>query len=243
MIKCVIFDFGDTLVQSSVAAEKTHKNRPELQILKKLGYDFSNKKLNNATLRMIEKTKNLSSKVKQEDKTIFARTLLQELGIKPTKKLAIECENAYYAKLRENIKLMPNTVKLLEFLKKKKIIACVISNTRIDSNLKIAKNLKIRKYFRHFIMSHLFGSVKSELKIFRHALEEINKNRKNKIKPEECLMVGDNAEEDGAAKLTGMKTAILTKFLRKKEHLQRLKPDYLINDLKEIEKIVNFEGF
>ena len=87
-------------------------------------------------------------------------------------------------------------------------------------------------------MSHEFGSMKSELKIFQHLLEKLNKGRKAKIHPSECLMIGNHAGEDGAAKLVGMKVALLKPTLAGKEHLKALKPDYLIKDLKEIEKIV-----
>ena len=195
MIKCVIFDFGDTLVQTRLANKKTTKNRPELKLLKDKGFQITKSQLDKATQRMLEETKDLTIQQKQNDKTIFARTLLQELGINPSKKLAIECENLYYSELRKNMKLMPNAVKLLEFLKQKKIMACVLSNTRIGSNLIVAKKLGIRKYFKHFIMSHLFGSVKSELKIYNHLLERINKERSPNILQENGLQ-GINEEND-----------------------------------------------
>ena len=57
--------------------------------------------------------------------------------------------------------------------------------------------------------------------------------------PQECLMVGNHAGEDGTAKQVGMKLALLKPTLSGKKHLETLKPDYIINDLKEIEKIVN----
>ena len=238
-IKCVIFDFGDTLSDTTSASKKVMRKRPEKEILKKHGLNFSNTELNNALERMIEKTKRIPYKVKQKDWLIYSRTMLQELGLKnPSKKLAMECEKSYYAKLRENVKLMPNALNALEFLKRKKITTCVISNTRTSSNLKLAKKLGIRKYFRHFIMSHEFGSVKSELKIFHALLKKLNKERKEKIKASECLMVGDNVLEDGAAKRVGMKVAILKPTMHKGEHLERVKPDYLINSLSEIRKIV-----
>ena len=147
-IKCVIFDFGDTLSDTTSASKKVMRKRPEKEILKKHGLNFSNTELNTALERMIEKTKRIPYKVKQKDWLIYSRTMLQELGLKnPSKKLAMECEKSYYAKLRENVKLMPNALNALEFLKRKKITTCVISNTRTSSNLKLAKKLGIKLTF------------------------------------------------------------------------------------------------
>ena len=237
-IKCVIFDFGDTLAQNSKAGFQVRKNPPEVRILRKHGFEFSKKEILDAWIRMREKTKDIPAAIRMRDKYIYAKTLLVELGLKPNLKLAKECEKSYYAGLLEKIKPMPNALKALKYLKKKKIIIGVVSNTRIGFNRKAAIKLGMRKYIKHFIMSHLFGSVKSDLKIFHHALEKVNKNRKNRIKPEECLMVGNSVEEDGAAKTIGMKTAILKPTIMQEHLLEKTKPNYLINDLKEITEIV-----
>ncbi|MDO8647855.1 MAG: HAD family hydrolase [Candidatus Diapherotrites archaeon] len=237
-IKCVIFDFGDTLAQNSKAGFQVRKNPAEIAILKKHGFEFSKKEILEAWIRMREKTKDIPAAIRMKDKYIYAKTLLVELGLKPNLKLAKECEKSYYNALEEKIKPMPNALKLLKYLTKKKIIICVVSNTRIGFNRKAAIKLGMKKYIKHFIMSHLFGSVKSDLKIFRHALEKVNKKRKNRIKPKECLMIGNNVEEDGAAKMIGMKTAILKPTIMQEHLLKKIKPDYLIKDLKEVEKIV-----
>jgi len=237
-IKCVIFDVGDTLLNRTEAGEKARASSPEIKILKKHGFKFSKQQVKKAFDSMNKKTKNLPSTVRLKDKTIYARTFMQELGLKPSKKLAWECEKNLYAEVRKHMKLMPHARSILKFLKKKKVMLCVISNTRTGSNLKAAKKLGIRKYFKHFIMTHEFGSIKSELRVFKHALERINKNRKQKILPKECLMVGNDVQEDGAAKLVGMKTAILKPTMHKKQHLKRLKPDFLLNDLREVKRII-----
>jgi len=237
MIKCVIFDYGDTLADSKAANKKAFTNAPEQKVLERHGLEFSKKHVQDAFCEASKKGKALGEKALIK-KLFFAKEFLKELGLRPTEKLAQECENAYFTEREKHRKLMPNALELLKFLKKKGMILCVITNTRTDSNKKNAKRLGIFKYFKHFIMSHKVGSVKSELKIFRHLLERLNKGRKNKIRSEECLMVGNHAGEDGAAKLVGMKTAIYTRHLHGKKFLKTLKPDYLVKGLEEIEKII-----
>lgn len=238
MIKCVIFDYGDTLVDSKAAVEKARAEAPERKVLAKHGLKFSKKQIIKAFDKMMQNSRKIPEKQIIKDRLLYAKEFLKALKIKPTERLAQECENTFYEEREKHRKPMPHALKLLKFLKKKKITLCVITNTRTNSNKKHAKKIGLLKYFKHFIMSHEFGSVKSELKIFNHLLEKLNKNRKNKIKPQECLMVGNHAREDGAAKLIGMKTAIYTKHLHGKKHLKKLKPDYIIKSLKEVERIV-----
>lgn len=236
-IKCVIFDFGDTLVDSTGAIKKAQSKAPEQKALAKHGHYFSKNQILNAFKKMQKKALKLSPEDKK-DRLAYAFIFLKELGLKPSKKLAWECQESFYAEREKYRKLMPNALGVLKFLKRKKIMLCVITNTATNANRKHAKQLGIKKYFKQFIMSHEFGSQKSELEIFHHLLEKINKHRKHKILPADCLMVGNHAGEDGAAKLIGMKTAIYTKHLHGKKHLKKLKPDFLLNDLKDLERIV-----
>ena len=122
--------------------------------------------------------------------------------------------------------------------KKRKLKLCVVSNISVNTNKKAAKKLGILKYFTEFFTSYQHGGIKSELKIFYNLLKKINKGRKNKINPEECLMVGNNAGEDGAAKKLGMKVALLKPTLKGKEHLEKIKPDFMLDDLLDLKRII-----
>ena len=237
-IKCVIFDWGDTLANSSEAVKKTRLAFPYARVLKNKGFNFPKTRMEKAMEEMREKTKNIPFHLKTKHKLVYANAFLKALGIKPSKKLASACENSFIEEKQKHTRLLPGARQTLDFLKSKGIIPCAITNSRNELNRKTAKKLGIRKYFRHFIMSHEFGSIKSELKIFHALLKKLNKGRKEKIKASECLMVGDNVLEDGAAMRVGMKVAILKPTMHKGEHLERVKPDYLINSLSEIRKIV-----
>lgn len=236
VFKCVIFDFHNTLLDHSGTFNKL-KGRPHQQeVLARHGFCFTAAEIKSALCKTSQAAKGFSDSERQKP-LFYALLFLKALGVKPKVSLARELESAYYAKELENSVLFPDAVPLLKLLKKRKKILCVVSNTKNSTNLKIAKKLGIRKYFRHFLMSHLFGSVKSELAIFRHLLQKLNKGRKNKILPSECLMVGNNVLEDGAAKKLGMKVAILKATIDNESFLKELNPDYLIGGLKDLERI------
>ena len=235
MIKCVIFDFGDTLVNSS-ETDKTVFNA----YMEKIHSLFNNKFSMDEIIKAKEETeieyRKLDNRIRLSDAPIFESIFLEKLGEKPDKNLGKLIASAYWDTKLEKVGLFPTTKETLEYLKKQGLILCVITNTKTDTNRKIAKKLGILEYFDYFIMSHEFGSIKSELKIFHHLLEQINK--KTKILPEECLMVGNDLEEDTVAKKLGMKTAILTKEIHNKHPEKMIEPDYYIKKLIDLKEII-----
>ena len=238
MIKTVIFDFGDTLVLS--------KNKPSdffisyKEALKKNKLFFNKKVINGAYKITEAKWKSLTEKEKQK-LGLFEQIFVEAIGVKPSKKMCLSLAQDYYAFRTKNDSLMSNALKTLKELKKKKLILGVITNTKTDANYKLAKKLKILKYFKYFLMSHKEKTIKSELGIFYTILNKINKNRKHKILPTECLMVGNNLNEDTAASQIGMKTAILTKRLCVNKKKPFFEPDYYINDLKELISLIDLD--
>ena len=240
MIKCVIFDFGDTLVRKNEFFDEQRRAFLE-ESVKKI-----NEKGNNITYDEIKVALNKTYAYFGQFKygTVnfggdWERKLLENLNIKDDK-LAEELFDLYVNfRITKCSELFPNVKEVLKQLKEKDLIICVITNSSNNLNKKTAEYFGIDKYFSHFIMSHEFGSVKSELKIFKHLLNEIEKKDGIKITPEECLMVGNNLIEDTAAKKVGMKTVIYTKKIQRKDDPEKIEPDYYIDDLMELIKIIN----
>ena len=235
MIKCVIFDFGDTLVNSG----ETNKTAFDAY-MRKIHSLFNNKYSMSEIIKAKEEAEidygKLDNVTRLSDTPVFENIFLGKLGEKPDKKLGELIASAYWDTKFEKVSLFPRTKETLEHLKGQGLILCVITNTKTDTNRRLAKKLGIFKYFDYFLMSHEFGSIKSELKIFHHLLEQVNK--KNKILPSECLMVGNDLEEDTVAKKIGMKTVILTKEVYNKHPEKMIKPDYYIKELIELKEII-----
>ena len=236
MIKCVIFDFGDTLVNTKRKTLEAHMVE-YARFLNKHGFYFSSDKVIVAH-KATEKMWNSFDEKSKQIRRLWEKTFLKALGVNPTNKLRSAMEKAYYYFRIKNDKLMPNTIKTLKKLKEGGIRLCVVTNTKTNANYVLAKRFKLLPYFDYFLMSHKEGTIKSELTIFKRLLKKLNKERKNKIKPSECLMVGNNLNEDTAASQIGMKTAILNKYAYVNKKKVFFAPDYYINDLSEIVSIV-----
>ena len=237
-IKCVVFDFDDTLADTKRVVELIKKIEPDKKFLAGSGWVFSKREFEKARKIMENKVENQRQKPSKNKGNIYAQELLKVLKVPYSKKLAEGMVKAYWKEKEKNLKLMPHVKKTLKFLKKRKLKLCVVSNISVNTNKKAAKKLGILKYFTEFFTSYQHGGIKSELKIFYNLLKKINKGRKNKINPEECLMVGNNAGEDGAAKKLGMKVALLKPTLKGKEHLEKIKPDFMLDDLLDLKRII-----
>jgi FMN phosphatase YigB (HAD superfamily) len=223
----VVFDFVGTIIFSKTKPKKFFVNyKKTLQ-----QNEFLFNKKNNTNL--INKNNNLTKNSRQE-LDLFKQFFIKSIGINPSKKMCLQLAKEYYSFRIKNDFLMPNALNVFKYLKKKKIIFGIITNTKSDANYKVAKNLKILKYFNFFLMSHKEKTKKSEIKIFYTMLNKINKNKKHKIQPQECLIIGNDLNEDTIAKKIGMKTIILKKYIKLDKKIPYLEPDYYIDDLKEI---------
>ena len=236
MIRAVIFDFDGTLVEPK-------KNSP----LVLLGYQrflqendlvFSVQSIQNAHKVAEARWDSFKERQKRPTTFCFEKWFLSALAVKPTLKLSRALHNRWINYREKNTKLIPWSKKILKELTKKGVRIGVITNTSDNSNQIIAKHLEINKYIEYFLMSHKEGTIKSELKIFHKMLNLFNEGNKNKIKPRECLMVGNNLNEDTAANKIGMKTAILTRRLELNRNRIHFEPNHYIKSLIEITKII-----
>ncbi len=233
-IKCVAFDFGDTLVDSVTGFSKNFDELVDskIKIFKKAGYDFEKEQI-------VEAFKRADSFLEKKHFTQknmgvgYEKNFLKSLGIK-NEELAKESLKNYIDFRTNNTKLFPRTEETLIELKKRGFVLGVVTDTFNNVNRKIAIKLGIKKYFSVFVTSSEFGGVKKELKIFEHFLKKISEKTGQKILPEDCLMVGNHFVSDTVCKKIGMRTVILTKKMKGKNDPQKILPDYYIDDISEL---------
>ena len=240
MIKVVIFDIGDTLFFTKTMNTAIKKFR-DLEALNSFGYNFSKKDYWKARRVMERELKNLSKK-QRNNKLIYGTLTMKALGLKPKKRIVKQMRKAYEDELVRQAVPIPNSLKIIKALKKKKILLAILSNAYSDFGKLYLKKFGFTKYFKKILISCDIGYRKYEIKPFYILLNKLNKNRKHKIKPNECLMVGNTLSEDAVAKQVGMKVAILKPMIEDKHLLKKFKPDYLINDLMEVKTIVEKEN-
>ena len=97
---------------------------------------------------------------------------------------------------------------LLENLQGKYII-CAASNGPYDQQVHRLEIADMKKYFDYIFVSEKLGASKPSPTFFDRAFEEINRDRKTIIMPEECMMFGDSVTSDIEGGLRyGMKTCL-----------------------------------
>lgn len=94
----------------------------------------------------------------------------------------------------------PSLIKL-----KEKYLLGVVSDTW-PSLERVFINKNLRQYFSTFIMSSVYGSIKSEKILFKIAIEEL------KIKPEEAVFVDDSESNLVAAEEFGMIPVLIDRY-------------------------------
>jgi putative hydrolase of the HAD superfamily len=86
-------------------------------------------------------------------------------------------------------KFYPESEEVLQQLKAKGYILCLVSNW--DSRLvKLCEGLGLDRFMDHYVISAMFGVAKPDSRIFREAL------RKTGVKAEEAVHIGDSLEDD-----------------------------------------------
>jgi phosphoglycolate phosphatase-like HAD superfamily hydrolase len=141
-----------------------------------------------------------------------------------------------YVKLTKNARTRSGTTNLLKWLSKKNLDSIIFSNHIIDDISKHLKRLKIERYFKAVL-----GRQAEDNSHHRERNKELkltNYLKENKIQPKEVLCIGDTCEEIEIGKSHGMFTVGLTGGNISTKRLKACKPDFLIHNLKEVEKII-----
>lgn len=220
MIKAVLFDLDNTLIDFM----QMKRNSCEAAISAMIDAGLKIKKE-----KALKKLFKLYDKYGLEDKKIFQKFLKEEKGKIDYRILA----NAIvaYRKVRTSyLQPFPHTDYVLIKLKAKGIKLAIVSDApRLKAWLRLMA-MKIGNFFDVVVTFEDTKELKPSNLPFEAALKKL------KLKPQECLMVGDLPHRDieGAKKL-GMKTCF-AKYGNKT--VKKSHADYEIKDIKELLKIV-----
>ena len=225
MIKAVLFDMGNTLVDSRSASETM------VIILKGKGHIFSVEELKQAIIQVHDDLESKSSRksydgISAEDfYTRWNNKILEKLGITDQ-----ELGKYVFDKWFENLHifLLPDVEGTLDELKQKNIKIGIITNGFRDEIDDVFTGLPIGPdYFDIVVGCNTTGIAKPHPEPFLHALAQL------KIEPHEAIFVGDSYKKDYlGAEGVGMKPVL---YLPRGELPAQAEPDvFFIRDLKEI---------
>lgn len=235
-IKTVFFDLYQTLINVDVANDRTNTDLAFKSVLVK--YLLDNGVAEAHASQLFVKYSELVNKFYDEkDKKTFQHNfakLLQKLFAEEYKIILDEnqlSELMYeYRKIaRGFLKMYARVPEMLETLSKKYKLIVASHTQGLFTDLEL-QELGIRKYFTNCVYSSDIGFKKTADDFFKECINI------SECKPEECVMVGDNMQEDIVmAQRNGINTIWIINPATKDKFKAEVVPDQQI----EIEKIID----
>lgn len=210
--KLVVFDLDGTLTDSSTTIYKsTHRT------FRELGMDYT-----------IEKQQ-LDSRIGAHFQEIFDDLHIDVGNLEDF----IHIYKGFYFDYLPETTLYEGVEDLLLYLKKLKRKTALLTTKAQDQAEKILHAFKLDTHF-DFIMGRRPGiAVKPSPEPLQYIMRELL------VTPEETLMVGDSELDIRCGKNAGARTAAVTYGYRTHEMLKREDPDYLIERIEELKKVIH----
>jgi HAD superfamily hydrolase (TIGR01509 family) len=153
--------------------------------------------------------------------------IYQSLGINLSRKELDKIYHGEYQRHFDEIELSSGVKKTLASLKQKRIIMGIVT-IQLKSLLDpLFSKFGLKEYFDEVITD---ATKKNTLIVHLYILR--------KVKPQNCYYVGDSPSDIRQAKNAGVKSIAYLHGYIPKELMLAAKPDFVISDFKEIEKIV-----
>ena len=208
MIKAILFDFGQTLVDSADAfraAEKEAKDRLFAQLEADPGGPSWDEFL--TRYRAIRKEFHQQSNF---SRPAIWQAVYEVFNYKPDPQCLKNWENHYWAMVGSRTRPFPETIPVLEKLSQKYQLS-LITNTQGQKNEgghRLALFPELEQFFQVIIVAGESGiPTKPDLEPFRLCLEQLN------VLPHEAVFVGDDWRIDmGGAKNAGIKPVWLQHY-------------------------------
>jgi putative hydrolase of the HAD superfamily len=222
MIKAVIFDVDNTLID--FLRMKRISCEEAVNAMIDAGLEIDKEKA-------MEIIYEIYKKEGMEDKHIFQKFLRRTVGKVDYRMLSYAI--IAYRQVRGGfLKPYPGTKRTLIRLKEMGMKLAVVTDApKLKAWIRLA-SMKLDDFFDVIIALEDTGRLKPSKMPFRAALQKL------RLKPAECIMVGDFPERDiRGAKKMGMKTA-LAKYGYSLDKPSRIMPDHEIEDITELADIV-----
>jgi len=225
-IRAVVFDCYSTLIDI-----KTNERKNEIFHYLSLYLQYYGAKVDAAKLKSaldLERDRFMQSKAEQYpeiDLEVAFNNILREEGL-GNPFLAESCCKLFRVLSRERFQLFPDSLPVLEEMKKSGYPLGVVSDAQKVFWLNEGEILGIRQFFKFIILSTHFGFRKPDPRLFRIACAMLN------TPPEEAVYIGNDLETDvKGAKQIGMQAILLDRKTEQRDPKPR--PDFYAKNLWE----------
>lgn len=147
----------------------------------------------------------------------------------------ITFENYFRYELNNSAIPVEGAYEMLEELSRDYIL-CTASNGPYNQQVHRMEISHMDKYFDYQFVSEKNGASKPAKEFFDYAFNEINSDRNDRIKPQECLIIGDSETSDMAGGINyGMKTAY---YMRKPQSEFKAEYDVKTDNLRNMAMLI-----
>ncbi|HQF36342.1 MAG TPA: HAD-IA family hydrolase [Candidatus Dojkabacteria bacterium] len=230
----ILFDLDDTLCNSS------HIREDVLKVMHESFKQFKQYSFEKFVANYRDSLKYYKQITQKKGFNTYSRISLWEnlfeslnihLSISEINKLI----DIYWQETYTNISLYPNVKETLKKLFNKDYIIAIVSGGDFYSKSQKLIKLGIDRYFSYIFSTDLVQKDKQTGAIYKHVLKTLN------LKGSECIMVGDTIDQDiePANKLGITTIQVTTRGDKPVGKKGTEKPDYIINNIKEISSIIH----
>ena len=233
-IKAIFFDLGQTLVNLSYISVCMYKSLkkylPQLAIdLNKLVYAWGY-----GTQELFMELREKEFICTKEMHFLCLKKILKANKIQLTDKLAHIMVEDVWQDFIENNRIYPDTIPVLNQLKQSGYKLGVITDCDLDVAEGIIKKHRLTDYFDVKVISSVIKSYKPDPIMFNEAIKLA------KCAPKEGIYVGDSEIDIKGAREIRLTTVILDRERGKKQNQgMDIRPDFRINNLLELPKIIS----
>jgi len=225
-IRAVVFDCYSTLIDI-----KTNEQKNEIFHYLSLYLQYYGAKVDAAKLKSaldLERDRFMQSKAEQYpeiDLEVAFNNILREEGL-GNPFLAESCCKLFSVLSRERFQLFPDSLPVLEEMKKSRYPIAVVSDAQKVFFPNEGEILGIRQFFKFVLLSTHFGFRKPDPRLFKIACAMLN------TLPEEAVYIGNDLEADvKGAKQIGMQAIFLDRKTEQRNPKPR--PDFYAKNLWE----------
>ena len=228
MIKAVIFDLDNTLYDYD--SGNTHGTKAAWQCFCRHNYRLTEKEFTDLyNQARSEVHRELGGTASSHGREIYFQRLLEKTNGTIEAEMILGLYDAYWKAFLSKSKIFSGVLDLLKFLRQQKIKIAVVSNMTLRMQLIRIKQLKIGRYLDVLVTSEESGREKPHSSPFLLALNKLS------CLAEECLVVGDNIEDDTEGGLSaGCKTLLIDRRDSYGKGDRSFKPDLKVNKISEV---------